>query len=128
MAILIQTSGPLLGTADVTTFAYDGYGRVYQITDSQGYTLTYSYDNADRVTQISYPDGTSDQTIYKNLDAVLLKDRIGRWTNTSYDSMDQLSYVTDPLGRKTQYSWCPCGSLSTLTDPKGNTYDMGARP
>ena len=117
---LTQIQGPLSGTADVTTLAYDGYGRLYTVTDSEGYTVTYSYDNADRLTQVTYPDGTNEQTVYNNLDAVMQKDRIGRWTQDSYNNMDQLSFEIDPLGRKTQYSWCACGSLSTLTDPKAN--------
>jgi RHS repeat-associated protein len=128
---LTQIQGPLSGNNDVTTFSYDGYGRVYQVTDSEGYTITYSYDDANRVTQITYPDGTSEQTIYDKLDAVLTQDRLGRWTQHSYDSMDQLTYEIDPLGRKTQYTWCACGSLSSLTDPNGNTtswqYDLQGR-
>ncbi len=117
---LNQIEGPLSGSSDVTTISYDGYGRVYQVTNSEGYTLTYSYDAMNRITQITYPDGTSNQTVYDKRDVVLTKDRLGRWTQRSYDSMDQLAYEIDPLGRKTQYKWCTCGSLKSLTDPKGN--------
>jgi RHS repeat-associated protein len=115
-----QLQGPLSGSNDVTAFSYDGYGRLYQVTDSEGYTLTYSYDNADRLTQTTFPDGTYEQIVYSRLDAVMFKDRIGRWSQRSYDSMDQLAYEIDPLSRKTQYTWCACGSLATLTDPSGN--------
>ena len=118
---LTQIQGPLAGSDDVSTFTYDGYGRLYTATDSEGYTLTYSYDAMDRVTQVTYPDGTTDQIVYDRLDAVQFKDRIGRWTIKSFDSMDQLSYAIDPLGRKTQFTWCDCGAMSSLTDPAGNT-------
>ena len=117
---LTKIDGPLAGSNDATTLAYDGYGRLYTITDSEGYTLTYSYDNANRLTQTTYPDGSTEQIVYQNLDAVGMKDRPGRWTQSSYDSMEQLIASTDPLNRKTLYSWCTCGSLSTLTDPAGN--------
>jgi RHS repeat-associated protein len=117
---LTQVQGPLSGSNDVSTISYDGYGRAYQTTDSEGYILTYSYDQADRLTQITFPDGTSTQMIYDKLDAVLLKDRIGRWTQRSFDSMEQVSFEIDPLGRKTSYVWCDCGSLMSLTDPSGN--------
>ncbi len=50
-----------------------------------------------------------------------MKDRIGRWTQRSYNSMDQLSFEIDPLGRKTQYSWCDCGAIGSITDPAGRT-------
>lgn len=118
---LEEIDGPLPGDKDVTSFAYDGYGRLYTITDSEGYVVTYSYDDADRITQITYPDGTNDKYKYSRLDNVLSKDRIGRWTERSFDNMGQLAFERDPLGRKTQYFWCDCGSLSKLVDPKGNT-------
>jgi YD repeat-containing protein len=87
---LTQINGPLAGNVDVTSFSYDGFGRVYTVTDSEGYVLTFSYDAMNRPTQVTYPDGTNEQTAYSRLDAVLLKDRNGRWTQRSFDSMDQL--------------------------------------
>jgi YD repeat-containing protein len=103
---LTKIDGPMSGSNDITTFSYDGYGRLYQQTDSEGYVLTYSYDNANRPLLTTYPDGTTEQTIYDRLDAVLKKDRIGRWTQDSYDVLDQLTYEIDPLGRKTSYTYC----------------------
>jgi RHS repeat-associated protein len=122
---LLQTDGPMPGSADSTTFAYDGLNRLYSVTDSQGYTVYFTYDNADRLTLVTYPDGTTEQTIYDKLDPVMQKDRLGRWTQTSYDSLEQPTYVIDPQGRKTQYSWCACGALNSLTDPNGHvtTFD-----
>jgi YD repeat-containing protein len=117
---LTKIDGPLSGSNDITTFAYDSDNRLSQTTDSEGYQLNYSYDNLNRLTQTAYPDGTTEQIIYENLDAVFHKDRIGRWTQDAFDSMDRIVYEIDPLGRKTQYSWCACGSLATLTDPAGN--------
>lgn len=117
---LMEVEGPLAGNDDKTTMTYDGYGRLYTITDSEGYVLTFNYDAADRLTKITYPDGTAEETKYDRLDAILLKDRLGRWSQRAYDSMDQLVYEIDPLSRKTQYKWCSCGSLSALIDPAGN--------
>lgn len=119
-SFLTQINGPLSGTADVTNFTYDGFNRLATTTDSVGYQLAFSYDPADRRTQTLYPDGTTEKTVYDKLDAVFMKDRIGRWSQSSYDSLDQLSFELDPLGRKTQYLWCSCGSLLKLTDPAGN--------
>ncbi|MCW5824878.1 MAG: LysM peptidoglycan-binding domain-containing protein [Cyanobacteria bacterium TGS_CYA1] len=118
---LTQIDGPLPGSSDITTIAFDGYGRVYTVTDSVGYVITYSYDNFDRVTQITYPDGTNEQNIYNKLDKVMSKDRNGRWTEYAFDNMQQMVYEKDPLGRKTQYVWCDCGSIEQLKDPAGNT-------
>ena len=121
---LTQIQGPLSGSQDVTSISYDGYGRVYQTTDSEGYTLTFSYDNADRITQVTYPNGTADKTVYDRLDKVLFTDRLGRTTQYAFDNMDQLSYERDPLGRKTSYTWCDCGSLACITDPAGHSTAM----
>ncbi|HEY9756550.1 MAG TPA: RHS repeat-associated core domain-containing protein [Oculatellaceae cyanobacterium] len=129
--LLLQTDGPMPGSADSTTFSYDGLNRLYSVTDSQGYTVYFSYDNADRLTLVTYPDGTTEQTVYDKLDAVMQKDRLGRWTQTSYDSMEQPLSVVDPQGRKTQYSWCACGALNSLTDPNGHVttfqHDLAGR-
>ncbi|HIA52074.1 MAG TPA: LysM peptidoglycan-binding domain-containing protein [Candidatus Melainabacteria bacterium] len=119
-SFLTQINGPLSGTADVTNFTYDGFNRLATTTDSVGYQLAFSYDPADRRTQTLYPDGTTEKTVYDKLDAIFSKDRIGRWSQSSYDSLDQLAFEIDPLGRKTQYQWCSCGSLLKLTDPANN--------
>ncbi len=119
-AFLTQINGPLSGNNDITTFSYDGFNRLDTTTDSEGYQLSFDYDNADRKTQTTYPDATTEQTVYDRLDAIFMKDRIGRWSQSAYDSLDQLVFELDPLGRKTQYDWCHCGSLSKLTDPAGN--------
>jgi RHS repeat-associated protein len=116
---LTKIDGPLAGNKDVTTFVYDSYGRVASQTSSTGYTLSFLYDAMNRPLRTTYPDATYEQKIYDKLDVVLSRDRNGRWTQSAYDSLDQMSYEVDPLGRKTQYNWCSCGSLSSLVDPLG---------
>ncbi|HEY9773582.1 MAG TPA: cysteine peptidase family C39 domain-containing protein, partial [Planktothrix sp.] len=129
---LTQIDGPMPGSDDVTNIGYDTAGRVANITDSEGYEIQYQYDSLDRLTLVTYPDGTTEQTVYDKLDAILHKDRIGRWTQDAYDVLDQLAFEIDPLGRKTQYLWCACGSLSSLTDPNNNVttwqHDLEGRP
>jgi len=116
---LTKIDGPLTGSQDITTFTYDSFGRLATQTSSTGYQLAFAYDAMNRPLKTTYPDGTFEQTVYDKLDTVLIRDRNGRWTEKSYNSLDQLSYEVDPLGRKTQYTWCLCGSLAVLTDPLG---------
>ncbi len=129
---LTKIDGPLSGSNDVTTFTFDTVGRLASRTDSEGYAVNYIYDNADRLTQTSYPDSTTEQIIYDRLEAAFTKDRIGRWSQSAFDSIRQLSFEIDPLGRKTQYTWCVCGSLAALTDPAGHItawqHDLEGRP
>lgn len=111
------------GSTDLTSFLYDGFGRVWKITDSEGYQLAYEYDALDRVKKITYPDGTFEQMIYNpanlNLDAT--RDRLGRVTRMYYDALQQPVTIQDPLGRLTQIGWCKCGSIKSLVDGNGQT-------
>jgi RHS repeat-associated protein len=105
----------------VTSFTYDGFGRVQTVTDSQGYTVAYDYDALDRPTKVTYPDASYEQIAYENLDPVLTRDRMGRWTAQTYDALRHLMAVEDALGRVTSFDWCTCGALNSITDPFGRT-------
>ena len=113
---LQQITGP---SNAVTRFTYDGFGRVQTVTDPEGYTVRTDYDNINRPTLISFPDSTNEQIVYDRLDAVHFKDRLGRWSHTTYDSLDRPNFITDALQRVTQLVWCNCGSLSQIIDPLG---------
>ena len=117
-AFLIQTQGPLSGSADVTDFEYDAAGHLKTVTDSEGYALSYEYDKLNRPTKTTYPDGTTELTTYDKLDIDTHVDRIGRTTSYTYNTLGQLLTETDPLSRVTQYEWCTCGALKKLIDPR----------
>ena len=104
----------------VTTYTYDGYGRVRTETDSGGYTLTFDYDALDRQTKVTYPDGTYEETIYNRLDAEKRRDRLGRWSHTFHDALRRVVSTRDPAGRTTTQQWCSCGSLDKLIDANNN--------
>lgn len=104
-----------------TSFTYDEYGRPETVTDSDGYTVTTAYDDFNRPTTITYPDSTYQQVVYDRLDAVKTRDRLGRWTETTYNALRQPIMVRDALHRRTLYQWCSCGNLAALTDPLGRT-------
>ncbi|MBW8782578.1 MAG: hypothetical protein JF599_11920 [Verrucomicrobia bacterium] len=129
---LTRIDGPLAGANDVTTFTYDGYGRIRTVTDSENYTVRSDYDTLNRPTKITYPDGTYEQVTWDKLDPVLLRDRLGRWTQHSYDARRQMIAETDPQGRTTRYGWCGCGSIDAITDANGRktqwTMDLEGRP
>jgi len=115
---LQRITGPMSGAT--TDFAYDGYGRVYTLTESDGYALTTDYDNLDRPTRRTYPDGTYEETLYTHLDATDTRDRLGRWTHFLYDNQRRLLLMRDPLGRTVTQQWCSCGVLDKLIDANGN--------
>jgi RHS repeat-associated protein len=126
---LQSITGPVNGST--LSFTYDGFGRVRTVTDPQGYIVTTDYDALDRPTVITYPDGTFEQTVYDRLDAVHTRDRLGRWSHTTYDSVGRATIIQDALGRITQQIWCSCGSLEQIVDPLKQitafTYDVQGR-
>jgi len=117
---LVAIDGPLSGTGDTTTLAYDSAGRIRTVTDPEGYVIITDYDNLNRPGKTTYPDGTYEQLIYDKLDVGQSRDRLGRITVNTYNAIRQLVQVQDPLNRITHLDWCKCGALLRLTDPLGN--------
>lgn len=115
-----KIDGPLNDAFDSSTFLHDSIGRVISSSNSEGYSVTMDYDSGDRPTSITFPDATSATFTYNRLDAVLIKDRIGRFISASFDSLDRVAATVDPSGRKTLFDYCECGSLKAVRDPAGN--------
>jgi RHS repeat-associated protein len=116
-----SVQGPISSALDLTTYAYDGDGRVGSITDGEGYELAYNYDNLDRLSKVTYPDSTYEQNTYTALDITQNEDRQGRLTRYTYNGLDQLTLITDANSHNTTFGWCSCGSLKSMTDANGHT-------
>ncbi|GEM_PF-973907 len=108
----------------ITTFdAYDGAGRLTQMTDPNGLRTNYAYDARGRVTTITQtpPGGSARVTTYtynaaNNVTSVTFPD--GILLTYTYDAAQKLRQVTDNQGNKVVYTY----------DLKGNrtqeaTYD-----
>ena len=119
---LSSVIGPLSANPTVS-FGYDPVvtTRVKTVTDIDNNTKTYDFDNLDRVTKVAYSDGTYESITYKYLDPEWIRDRLGRWTRVSYNSLRQKVAVMDPAQRLTQFTWCKCGDLKSIVDGNGNT-------
>lgn len=129
---LTSIDGPLAGPSDTISFSYGSADLVHTITDSDGYIVTFDYDAMDRPTKITYPDSTFEQFIYDRLDRTISRDRLGRQTQYSFNSLQQLIQVQDALNRIVRYDWCRCGALKSLADPLGRVtswkHDVQGRP
>ena len=81
------------GAADqrVTSYAYDGAGRLTGITSGAG-TFTYDYDTLGRRKSLSYPNQIIANYSY---------DSAGRLTNLSHGSVASFAYAHDKVGNRT---------------------------
>jgi RHS repeat-associated protein len=116
---LLTVTRPVTGA--VTAFAYDGFGRVRSVTESDGYAVTNVFDALDRPTRVTYADGSYESVAYNRLDVEQRLDRIGRYTRFFYDPLGRLTAVRNPLGQTVTLQWCVCGTLDGLTDAKGQS-------
>jgi RHS repeat-associated protein len=116
------------GPQAVTTYQYDGAGRVTSVTDPRGRVTQYGYDARNRVTGITYNDGTVESHVYgTGADANLLiqsTDRLGIVTQYQYDAVGREMTRTEAAGRPeaVQQSWTYLAGTSlpsTFTD-RGN--------
>jgi RHS repeat-associated protein len=114
---LEKIDGALPGSADTVTFDYDATGNIGKTTGPDGYFLDLAYDALNRLTRVTFPDATYTETVYDRLDPLTSRDRLGRITRFTHNSLRQLTSVTDPAQRTIRYDYCGCGDLDQLIDP-----------
>jgi len=117
---LLSVTGPGTPPNLMSTYTYDGLGRLATVTDVDGYQVSHEYDSFDRLVKTSYPDQSFEVVEYDRLDPVRRRDRLGRWSYTFYDGLRRVVSTRDPEGRTVNQVWCTCGSLDKLIDPNGN--------
>ena len=151
------TAGELTQVTDpnsiVTTFSYDGDGRLLTSTDALGkvttctydaagnrltamnplsQTFTYAYDYRNRMTSVTDPTTALTAYTYDNNSNLLTTtDALSNLTTYAYTPEDQLHTVTDALSRVTTLAYDIVGQLLSVTDPAGNAtagaYDSGGQ-
>ncbi|OLB75035.1 MAG: hypothetical protein AUI14_22170 [Actinobacteria bacterium 13_2_20CM_2_71_6] len=151
--IVYYKSGDVASVTDpagkVTTFAYDGIGRVLTKTETtntfpSGLTTTLVYDKLGRVVSQNQPAVTDRvtgavhtpvaTTVY-NPDGLVTSQTVAdttggdasRTTSTTYNQYGQAASVTDPAGKVTQLEYDAYGNTVKETGPDGgvttSTYD-----
>ena len=114
---LEKVDGALAGSTDVVTSDYDATGNIARVTGPDGYVLNFAYDVLDRLARVTFPDGSYTETKYDRLDPLTSRDRLGRLTQSTHNSIRRLTSVKDPAQRKVQYDYCNCEDLDQLIDP-----------
>jgi RHS repeat-associated protein len=148
---LKSIDGPLAGTADTTTRAFDGLNRLIRVTapdggqvlsrldaldqttqifDPRGLTTTYAQNALGNVTtQISPDTGVTTRTFDAAGNVLTETDAAGRTVTRTYDALNRmLTEVHVQAGKPTQsiaftYDQGPngLGRLTGFTDPSGST-------
>ncbi len=77
-----------------TTYSYDTNSRLSSTIDPLGRVTSYSYDGLGRVVQVTYPDTTTSQTLYDSNGRVAkTKDRVEVVTYNTWDTSGRLTEV-----------------------------------
>jgi RHS repeat-associated protein len=124
--LLNTVDGPLAGSGDTTTYAYNATGFVNSITDVLGHVTTisstngrgepltsidpngittnYTYDDRGRVTSITvHPGANQSQTSF------------------SYDATENLTVITRPDGSSLTYAYDNAHRVTSITNNLGET-------
>jgi len=88
------------------TFTYDGNRNVKTYTDKRDYTLCYSYDSLDQIIKI---EGRAQEEEIQ-----------GEIKEYTYDSIGNVTSMTDGVGNKTVYEYTLTGQLEWVIDALGN--------
>ncbi|MDZ4217654.1 MAG: hypothetical protein U1D70_01340, partial [Methylobacter sp.] len=104
---------------------YDNAGRPISHTDRNGHIVTSSYTASGKLSQISYPGNSNVNFSYNSLDQLTgMTDPTGSTAN-SYDAAGRLTGSTDPNGFQVQYQYDGAGNLTALTYPGNKTVSYG---
>jgi len=125
--------GPTPDLSFSTVLVYDAQANLVRRTDADGAVTTYAYDGAGRMLSFIDPDGNAsgavpaDHTWRTSADAgdreVARTDPLGNTTRFTYDGADNRTSATDRDGNTTSYSYDLNGRLVSVTqrpDPVGS--------
>ena len=116
----------------ISSFRYDGLGRVILTTSSDGKACGYKYDGAGRITSIVHNDGREYMYSYDTAGRRTgYSNSAGRSYTYKYDSMGRLVFRSDYEADSVNYSYYPDGLLKSVLYSSGastvNTYDAAGR-
>ncbi|WP_198299671.1 polymorphic toxin-type HINT domain-containing protein [Tumebacillus avium] len=127
----------------VSTFDYNDYAELSDMTDPKGQVTAFVYDNSNRLKEVKYPGGKSLTMEYQggNLKPSVTTGPMGLKTRAEYDKgrlvrefdeqnnvteyeyndLGQLARKIEPGDRTTSYTYTPLGQLASATYPGGRT-------
>jgi YD repeat-containing protein len=119
-----SVDGPLSGTVDVTTNAYDALNRLVRVTDPNSGQVDYGYNALDQLASVSDPRSLVTSYAYNGLGDLnqQVSPDTGTTTNT-YDSGGNLATSADAKGQVTTYAYDALNRVTRITFPDGTRHD-----
>jgi RHS repeat-associated protein len=109
-----------------TTYAYDGYKRLTQITRPGGATVQIAYNLNNQVTAVTDERGKQYAYTYDaNGNPASITDPDSKETLFTHDKMDRVDTATNARGKQSQYTYDSMNRLQSVTDPGGSTVQLG---
>ncbi|TCP52650.1 intein/RHS repeat-associated protein [Tumebacillus sp. BK434] len=127
----------------VTTFDYNDYAELSDMTDPKGQVTSFVYDNSNRLKEVHYPGGKKltleyqggnrkpsvttgpmglkTRAEYDKGRLVREYDELNNLTAYEYNDLGQLARKIEPGDRVTAYTYTPLGQLASATYPGGRT-------
>ena len=122
----LKTSKVGLSSALPTTYAVDAYGRPTSVVDPSGHTSTYAYETTGLRNHISVTAPNGQSTTFAH-DAwgrdTLVKDpKLAAWRQ-GYDILNRVVWTLSPLlGDTTKFRYDSLDNVTKVTDSKGQSY------
>lgn len=119
----------ILKASKLTEF-FNAQGKLSQITDRNGNSVTLQYDLSNRLISVTDAVGRITQFTYNAAGKVsLVTDPIGRKASFSYDANNNLVSTTDMAGNVSTFTYNGTSYMTSLTTPNGTTQvHMGTTP
>jgi RHS repeat-associated protein len=120
-------------SSEVTSYTYDGNGRLASMTDPLGKVWHYTVNGRGQLTSRTDPLGrTATMTYADNGDVTTSADETGALTTVESDGLGRVSSIVDQLGRRTSYTYTAWDAPASVTKPAGGvttlTYNNDRQP
>lgn len=119
---------------DQSVYQFNSQGKLIQLHNGHGQSLTMSYDSSIRLSKVTEPVSGRSIYFYYNLTGLVsrITDDMNREIMFEYDNNHNLTKVIDANGKPTSYVYKADGQVLAATDAEGvqlfsNTYDNDGR-
>ncbi len=122
----LDSSSGAIYSSDVTTWNYNEFNDLLDMTDALGQITRYKHDDHGNLIHVDLPDGATIDTTYNDYgQPFVVTDGEGRTTTNTYDpATGDLTALEDGEGHITRFGYDALGRQTSITDANGHTVRM----